>query len=252
VVKKANSSATGLAASTLTPASSSVPGLWSGPVPGLGSGSEQAPASPPPVALYRPPLGLRHLTAISARNLVPPGGVPRRLAGIGVYFTITAPIAEVHRRPTRGREGANAAQYTRPEQSLEGREREEGKEREEEEKGEVGFDRGPAGGGCRARCAARCTRCKQSTTVEVYRSEVVESTLNPDWKPFNDAALVHALRRQHLLGWRTAEASGRLRTTWTIPAASSPLPRGPQLARRRRRRRQRQGDDGQDGEESEP
>ena len=35
-------------------------------------------------------MGLRHLHAVSARHLVPPGGAPHRLAAVGVYFTLTA------------------------------------------------------------------------------------------------------------------------------------------------------------------
>ena len=38
---------------------------------------------------YRPPLGVRHLLSVSARNLVPPGGVPRRLAGVSAWFTLS-------------------------------------------------------------------------------------------------------------------------------------------------------------------
>ena len=47
-------------------------------------------APPASTSYYRPPLGLRHLVSLSARNLVPPGGAPARLAGVGVFFTLTA------------------------------------------------------------------------------------------------------------------------------------------------------------------
>ena len=32
---------------------------------------------------------MRHLLSVSARNLVPPGGVPRRLAGVSAWFTLS-------------------------------------------------------------------------------------------------------------------------------------------------------------------
>ena len=51
-------------------------------------------APPASTSYYRPPLGLRHLVSLSARNLVPPGGAPARLAGVGAFFTLTAADAE--------------------------------------------------------------------------------------------------------------------------------------------------------------
>lgn len=49
---------------------------------------EDRSSPPATTSYYRPPLGVRHLASVSARNVVPPGGPPKRLAGVGVFFTL--------------------------------------------------------------------------------------------------------------------------------------------------------------------
>lgn len=61
---------------------------------------EDRSSPPATTSYYRPPLGVRHLASVSARNVVPPGGPPKRLAGVGVFFT----LHECSR--DRGKEGA--------------------------------------------------------------------------------------------------------------------------------------------------
>ena len=49
---------------------------------------EDRSSPPATTSYYRPPFGVRHLASVSARNVVPPGGPPKRLAGVGVFFTL--------------------------------------------------------------------------------------------------------------------------------------------------------------------
>ena len=49
---------------------------------------EDRSSPPATTSYYRPPFGVRHLASVSARNVVPPGGPPKRLAGVGLFFTL--------------------------------------------------------------------------------------------------------------------------------------------------------------------
>ena len=49
---------------------------------------EDRSSPPATTSYYRPPIGVRHIESVSARNVVPPGGPPKRLAGVGVFFTL--------------------------------------------------------------------------------------------------------------------------------------------------------------------
>ena len=49
---------------------------------------EDRSSPPATTSYYRPPIGVRHLESVSARNVVPPGGPPKRLAGVGVFFSL--------------------------------------------------------------------------------------------------------------------------------------------------------------------
>jgi hypothetical protein len=78
--------------------------------------------------------------------------------------------------------------------------------------------------------------------VEVYRSEVVASTLHPDWEPFDDLGLVRAAQRHHLrwgprVEGNNSNASPRVEgNTGATTATSSTLVQ--QLQQQQRQRQQ--------------
>ena len=105
---------------------------------------------PLPATTYYRPLGVRHLESVSARNVVPPGGPPKRLAGVGVFFTL-------HECSSAPSDDAN------------------------------GVVSGSASSG---RDYGHGTRdMGHGTRGALYTSEVVRDTLNPDWAPLDEALI---------------------------------------------------------------
>ena len=68
---------------------------------------EDRSSPPATTSYYRPPIGVRHLESVSARNVVPPGGPPKRLAGVGVFFS----LHECSSAPSRRRSERDAGIY---------------------------------------------------------------------------------------------------------------------------------------------
>ena len=111
---------------------------------------EDRSSPPATTSYYRPPLGVRHLASVSARNVVPPGGPPKRLAGVGVFFTL-------HECSSAPSDDAN------------------------------GVVSGSASSG---RDYGHGTRdMGHGTRGALYTSEVVRDTLNPDWAPLDEALI---------------------------------------------------------------
>ena len=126
---------------------------------------EDRSSPPATTSYYRPPLGVRHLASVSARNVVPPGGPPKRLAGVGVFFTL-------HECSSAPSDDAN------------------------------GVVSGSASSG---RDYGHGTRdMGHGTRGALYTSEVVRDTLNPDWAPL-DEALIDAAASARTSSGKTPE-----------------------------------------------
>ena len=117
---------------------------------------EDRSSPPATTSYYRPPLGVRHLASVSARNVVPPGGPPKRLAGGGVFFT----LHECSSAPSDDADGILRVSSA---------------DRSVDVSGSASSGRDSGHG----------------TRDALYTSEVVRDTLNPDWAPL-DEALVDA------------------------------------------------------------
>ena len=136
---------------------------------------EDRSSPPATTSYYRPPLGVRHLASVSARNVVPPGGPPKRLAGVGVFFTL-------HECSSAPSEDANGVL------------RVSSADRSVDVSGSASSGR-DSGHGMRD---------------ALYTSEVVRDTLNPDWAPL-DEALVDAAASARTSSGENAAASAQTR-----------------------------------------
>lgn len=113
---------------------------------------EDRSSPPATTSYYRPPLGVRHLASVSARNVVPPGGPPKRLAGVGVFFTL-------HECSSAPSDDANGVlRVSSADRSVD---------------------------------VSGSASSERDLGNALYTSEVVRDTLNPDWAPL-DEALVDA------------------------------------------------------------
>ena len=130
---------------------------------------EDRSSPPATTSYYRPPLGVRHLASVSARNVVPPGGPPKRLAGVGVFFT----LHECSSAPSDDADGILRVSSA---------------DRSVDVSGSASSGRDSGLG----------------TRDALYTSEVVRDTLNPDWAPLDEALVDAAASAQTSSGENAA------------------------------------------------